>query len=92
MNLFSLFIAFVFFGAFIYLTRKIWIEPEAFLEENRRKRAEYSYVWSNFLFRHVAESLNKHPRFELWYSRVVLLLMYLVISFGLIVSLTDLLR
>jgi hypothetical protein len=92
MNVFPLFIALVFLVVFIYSTRKIWIEPEAFLEDNRRKRAKYSDIWSKFPFRYVAESLNKHPTFELWYSRIVFLLMYLMISFGLIVSLTDSLR
>jgi hypothetical protein len=89
MNIIPLFIILVFFLVFIYSTRKVWIEPETYLEDNRRKRAEYSYIWSIFPFRSVAESLDKHPKFELWYSRIVLLLMYLMISFGLIVSFTD---
>jgi len=92
MKIAPLFFVSLFFLMFIYSTRKIWIDPETYIEDNKRKRAEYSYIWSIFPFSHVAKFLNSHTTFELWYSRIVLLLMYLMVGFGLLVSFTDSLR
>jgi hypothetical protein len=78
--------------AVLYLTRNAWLDPEAFLEFNRRKRSRFSAVWSIFPYNIVARFLDGHPKSELWSSRIAILLMYLTLGFGLVLILTDSLR
>ena len=82
----------IMFLILLYQSRNIWLDPEAFLEINKRKRSKYSVLWSIFPNNIVAKSLDKYPKFELWYSRIVILIMYLMFGFGLALILTNSLR
>jgi len=87
-----LFFAVIFSGILLYFSKNIWIHPQTYIEENRNKRAKYSRLWNVVPFNYVKEFLDTHPRFELWYSRFIVLIMYLIFGFGLILILTDSLR
>lgn len=82
----------IYFFVFLYLTRNVWLDPEAFLEYNRRRRSRYSVLWSIFPYSIVARFLDSHPRFELWSSRIAILSMYLTLGFGIALILTNSLR
>jgi len=92
MKMIPLLLASIFFLVFIYSSRKVWINPEVYIADNRYKRTKYSYLWSIFPFNYVAKTLERYPKLELWYSRIILLIMYLMIGFGLIVTFADTLR
>lgn len=82
----------IYFLAFLYLTKDVWLNPEAFLGKNRRRRAMFSAVWSIFPYNVVARFFDKRPRFELWTSRIAILFMYLVLLCGIVLIQTNSLR
>ena len=77
------------FAALLYSSKDVWIAPNRYIENRKHKRAKYSFVWSMFPLGYLIKPFDKYPKFELWYSRVGLLLMYLTLIFGLILILTD---
>ena len=78
--------------AFVYLSKNVWLDAEAFLEYNRRRRSRYSVLWSIFPYNIVVRFNDRYPKFELWSSRIGILFMYLVLGSGLVLILTNSLR
>ena len=81
-----------YFLAFLYLTKDAWLDPETFIEFNRRKRSRFSAAWSIFPYKIVGGFLDRHPKIELWSSRIAIVLMYLILGYGIVLVLTNSLR
>jgi hypothetical protein len=82
----------IYFLAVLYLTRNAWLDPEAFVEDNRHRRSKYLAMLPIFPFNVVARFLDGYPKLDLWCSRIVILFMYLTLGFGLVLILTNRLR
>lgn len=82
----------IYFLTLLYLTRNAWLNPEIFLENNRRRRSWYLAVWPKSPLNIVARFLDRYPKFDLWCSRIAILFMYLTLGFGLVLILTNSLR
>jgi hypothetical protein len=84
-----------FLGIFLYVlytTRNLWIDPQAYIDGNKRKRAKFSGFWSLFPFGFMAKFLDNHSGIELWYSRIVVLIMYLIGALAVISALIGVLN
>ena len=84
MNMFGIIFCVSLFALFLYTSIDVWISPEKFLEANQRKRAKYYNSLVLFPFLAFGKFFDRHPKVELWYTRIVLALMYLIFILGLI--------
>lgn len=73
-----------------YIYRDLWIRPDSYLEKNKQKRiAYYDSVFGIPLFFNILKLIDKYPQIDLWFSRIVFLLLVAIYFFGMIAAIMN---
>lgn len=90
MNITALLLSLALIALLIYASHDLWFKPERYVEKSRRKRLELYKSWASFTpIRNFLEYFDKHPKFEIWYSRSFVLILLLIYILGLLLALTN---